>query len=115
MTRTVRALLDHEGIFVSTSVLLETYWVVRSRMGHSRERSFAFIRDLIRHPAIEIQDGHNASDAVDAERAGLEFDDLLHLYSTPKDMVFLSYDKQLVRRARRADLGIPASNPGERL
>jgi predicted nucleic acid-binding protein len=111
MTEAVRNMIDREGLYVSKSVMLEIYWVVRSRMGFPRARAYGFLRDLIGHPAIEIEDGAIVTDAIESEDAGLEFDDALHLFSTPAHMAFATFDNQLAKRAKRALLSISVVRP----
>jgi predicted nucleic-acid-binding protein len=111
MTASVQRMIDQEGLYISKSVMLEIYWVVRSRMGFPRVRAYGFLRDLIGHPAIEIEDGAIITDAVESEYAGLEFDDALHLFSTPAQMAFATFDNQLAKRAKKALLPVTVVRP----
>lgn len=96
-----------ERAFVSVTVLLEFEWVLRGFYALPRRTISAVLRALagIEHVALEDRDALLV--ALDAFDAGLDFADALHLSRSDRATAFVTFDKQLVKRAKALAL-VPA-------
>lgn len=111
MSKQALRLLERHGLFVAKTVAIESYWVLRRRLGWERSAVFAFLRTSAAHPAILFEDGDAIVTALETEVAGLEFDDALHAASTPAPRQFVTFDKTFVKRAARSSLPTPVISP----
>jgi predicted nucleic-acid-binding protein len=89
------------GITVSTTVMLEMEWVLRSVYRYSREQIADAIETIILNEAVEVEAPHRLVAAVQALRAGMDFADAIHLAGCPTPH-FATFDTDLARRARLA-------------
>jgi predicted nucleic-acid-binding protein len=95
-----RALVDNQDVFVATTVLLETEWVLRSVYGrkpHELVHAFAQFAGL---PHVHLQDPLLLARALDCARAGMDFADALHLAAGPASGAFVSFDEKFVKTAK---------------
>ncbi len=111
MTAKAEFLLDGEGIFVARTVLLETHWVLTSRMGCTEADATTRIGRTMRHSGLQVEGGERTLSGVAAAIDGLDFEDALHLCSTPGNMVFATFDKKLKNRATRLAFPISVVRP----
>ena len=83
---------------ISTSVFLETEWVLRSVFGWKRNQIGAAFRDLLDLPALAV-----APPAIDwiIERyeAGADFADMVHLCTADGASAFATFDADLASKA----------------
>lgn len=91
---TARALIDGENVFVATTVLLETEWVLRSAYRFSRERVVAALAAFAGLPRVTLEDAAMAAKALEWMRSGLDFADALHLVKAAKCEAFVSFDQR---------------------
>jgi predicted nucleic-acid-binding protein len=101
-----RRVFAQEQVFVSLSVMLETEWVLRSNFGFKRVQICDAFDRVLGYEAVTFQERQAIEDAVDACRAGMDFADALHLNAAVKCDVFFTFDKKLVRQAKK-DIPIP--------
>jgi predicted nucleic acid-binding protein len=94
-----RKLIESGGIFVSTSVLLETEWVLRSGYGFAGGRLVPALRDFAGLPGVTLENPQLAARALDWAEQGLDFADALHLGSAQSCTAFLTFDRKLARVA----------------
>ncbi|MBA2548339.1 MAG: type II toxin-antitoxin system VapC family toxin [Burkholderiaceae bacterium] len=103
--RRARALFEREEVFITTTVLLETEWVLRGAYGFAPEQIETFLRGLLGLPVARTERPLQLALALDAYSAGLDFADALHLLAATgadvKPRVFYSFDIRLRRRARK--------------
>jgi predicted nucleic acid-binding protein len=99
-----RALFEREEVFVATTVLLETEWVLRSAYGFRREAVVGALRALAGLPRVRVEDPGRLAEALDRAAAGFDFADALHLATAQAAQGFATFDTRLVRAARRAGL-----------
>jgi len=97
-TRAV-AVVEAAETFVSLTVLLETEWVLRSIYRYEPARIVGALRSLAGLPRIMIEDASLASIALDWVERGLDFADALHLAKAETCEAFVSFDRDLARRA----------------
>ena len=88
-----RALVDSEDIFVPTTVLLETEWVLRRGYRFSREQVIAALAAFAGLPRVTLEDPALAAKALDWTRRGMDFADALHLAKAQGCKAFISFDR----------------------
>jgi predicted nucleic acid-binding protein len=98
--RAVRILAGGD-ILLLDGVLLETEWVLRSRYRFARKEIAQAFRGLIALPGVRLADDQRVQRALDWHEAGLDFADALHLATLRADDRFVTFDRDLVRRASR--------------
>jgi predicted nucleic-acid-binding protein len=104
-----RRLIEGGDLFVATTVLLETEWVLRSGYGFATERIVQVLRDFAGLPGVTLEDPLLAARALDWTEQGLDFADALHLGRAEGCSAFMSFDRGLAKAAGRvSDLRILA-------
>ena len=97
-----RSLFTREPIWIAKTVLLETGWVLRSLYGLEETEIRAAFTKLLGLENVHAEDESSVAAALALTTRGIEFADALHLCSRPPGAAFVSFDKSLVQRARRA-------------
>ncbi|QMW23147.1 type II toxin-antitoxin system VapC family toxin [Sandaracinobacteroides saxicola] len=105
-----RAALSAGQIFISTTVLLESEWVLRSAYGFAPAAVIAALRKLAGLPGVTLEDPALAARALDWSSRGMDFADALHLGSASHCTGFLSFDQRLARHATAMET-TPVSHP----
>lgn len=88
------ALIRSEDVYVCTTVLLETEWVLRRGYRFSRERIFAALAAFAGLPRVTLEDPTVAARALDWMRRGMDFADALHLAKAKGCEAFISFDQR---------------------
>jgi predicted nucleic-acid-binding protein len=96
-----RILIDRYDVFVATTVLLETEWVLRSVYEFSPLRVSAALRAFAGLPHVTLEDAPLAAQALDWMDTGTDFADALHLGRAAHCDAFVSFDDRLARAASR--------------
>lgn len=91
-------LLQTERIFVLTTVVLETEWVLRFAYGFTPDQVVAGLRGCFGLSNVELEDPFRVSVALSWHEQGLDFADALHLAGGQTTDAFVSFDQKLVRR-----------------
>ncbi len=91
-----------EPCTVAPSVLVECEWVLRASYGLDAPRIAASLRDFLALEHIDALDPVLTQQALQAYVAGLDFADALHAAQRQDGARFVTFDRQLVRRAPRA-------------
>jgi predicted nucleic-acid-binding protein len=89
-----------EEIWLSKTVILETEWVLRSLYRFRGSRLSAAILALTSLPTVRVEDPAAVSKALGWASSGMDFADALHLASRDESAKFVSFDDQLVKRAK---------------
>ena len=97
-----RSLFTREPIWIAKTVLLETGWVLHSLYGLEETEIRAAFTKLLGLENVHAEDESSVAAALALTTRGIEFADALHLCSRPPGAAFVSFDKSLVQRARRA-------------
>jgi predicted nucleic-acid-binding protein len=100
-----RAVIDGEDVFVSTTVLLETEWVLRSVYSFGSEQVCVAMRAFAGLPRVSLEDPALVATALDSMADGLDFADALHLGRAEDCDAFVTFDRQFIRAARAAGHG----------
>jgi predicted nucleic acid-binding protein len=96
-----RALIDSEDVFVCTTVLLETAWVLRTTYGYPEASLAKALRAFAGLPRVTIEDEHLTARALDWMEGGMDFADALHLTRADGCKALVSFDRRFVRAANR--------------
>ena len=99
-----RALVEGEDVFVATTVLLETEWVLRSAYGFGRGAVIDALRAFAGLPRVRVEEPRRLAEALDRAAAGFDFADALHLATPEAGQGFATFDGRLIRAARRSGL-----------
>jgi predicted nucleic-acid-binding protein len=97
--RKARALVSEGNLFVATSVLLESEWVLRSAYDFSAKQIVQAFRAFAGLPGITLEDPALIARALDWTEQGMDFADALHLGRVEGCSAFLSFDRKLARQA----------------
>jgi predicted nucleic-acid-binding protein len=97
--RRARNLVDGNPVFLTTTVVLEAEWVLRSyRL--TREQVLAHLRDFIRLPTVTLENPIRVSRGLAWAEAGIDFADALHLAAAEDCEAFITFDQPLLKAAR---------------
>ncbi|KIZ41470.1 MULTISPECIES: type II toxin-antitoxin system VapC family toxin [Rhodopseudomonas] len=105
-----RALIDGEEVFVATTVLLETDWVLRSVYGFTANEICVALRAFAGLARVSLEDPALIASALDRVERGMDFADALHLGRAERCDGFVTFDSGLIRAAKAAGLkhvGLP--------
>ena len=98
-------MIDGEDVFVGTTVLLETEWVLRSVYSFDSAQVCAALRAFAGLPRVSLEDPALVATALDRTAQGLDFADALHLGRAEDRGDFVTFDRRLIKAARAAGLG----------
>jgi predicted nucleic-acid-binding protein len=97
-----RAVVGSAPIFVSPTVVLECEWVLRSLYGFSSREIVGALEAFCGAPNVNVGEAAAVERAFRLAEFGLEFADALHLSLAGECEAFVTFDKRLVKGARRA-------------
>jgi predicted nucleic-acid-binding protein len=97
-----REAIEAGDVFVPTTVLLESEWVLRAAYGFDAGRIAGAFRALAGLPGVSIEHPARLAQALDWMAAGMDFADALHLAGAQGCTAFLSFDRGLAKVAARA-------------
>jgi len=100
-----KALFAAEPIWVAKTVLLETAWVLRSFHGFEDAMIVDALTKLLGLDNVHAEEESSIAAALSLAARGIDLADALHLSSRPPGATFVSFDRALVRRAKRAGAG----------
>lgn len=110
-TRAARLLKENQ-VFVATTVILETEWVLRSAYRADRGVIQQSLRKFMALPNVFIEHEAAVLQALEAHAAGMDFADALHLASAcGRATRFATFDQPLRRRAASQHGAIPVFEP----
>ena len=98
--RAARRVIEAGKLFIGTTVVIETEWVLRSGYGFSTEAIASGLRGLGGLPGITIEEPTIVSQALDWMLKGMDFADALHLARSGHCSGFVSFDRKLASRAK---------------
>lgn len=107
--KAARAAIEAGDIFVATTVVLESEWVLRSAYEFEPTRIAAGLRGLAGLPGVTVEEPLVLAQALDWMEAGMDLADALHLAKAGDCDAFLSFDRKLARTAKgRATIPVVA-------
>jgi predicted nucleic-acid-binding protein len=101
-TSAARSVFAGGPIWIAKTVLLETAWVLRSHYGFEESRIRNAFASLLGLKNVHAEDESAVAEALAFTTHGMEFADAMHLSSRPPDVVFVSFDRSFVSKAKRA-------------
>lgn len=97
-----RSLVAAGPIWIAKTVLLEAAWVLRSFHGFEEDSIRDAFDTLLGLENVHVEDEPAVVRALALVAHGIDFADAFHLSSRPPGVMFLSFDRSFVRRAKRA-------------
>ncbi|MDR2239536.1 MAG: type II toxin-antitoxin system VapC family toxin [Zoogloeaceae bacterium] len=97
--RAARAVMEDGGIFIATTALLESEWVLRSGYGFAPGQIAAALRGVAGLPGVTVEEPARLAQALDWMSEGMDFADALHLAKADGCSAFLSFDRKLIKAA----------------
>lgn len=94
-----RRLIDGNDVFVCTTVLMETEWVLRSVYGFSALQCAGALTGFAGLPRVTLEDAAAAAKALGWMRQGVDFADGLHLARAEGCEAFISFDRDFAKAA----------------
>lgn len=94
-----RRLIDNKEIFVCTTVVLETEWVLRSVYGFSALQCAKALADFAGLPRVKLEDPGAVAKALGWMQQHVDFADGLHLAKAEGCDAFISFDRTFATAA----------------
>ncbi len=94
-----KALIDGNDVFVATTVLLESEWVLRSVYDFAPDRIVKALTAFAGLARIRLEAPALAAKALAFAGKGIDFADALHLAAAENCEAFVSFDRHFVRKA----------------
>lgn len=108
--KAARRVMEAGDLFVGTTVLLESEWVLRSGYLFGAVRIAEGLAGLAGLPGVTLEEPAEVARALDWMRAGKDFADALHMARSGHCSAFVSFDRKLASIARRLG-AIPVEHP----
>ena len=104
------SLFKKENIYIPTTVVLETEWVLKYAYYFTSSNIISAFRSLFGLPNVELEDPIETAQALEWNEQGMDFADALHLAKSKGTVKFITFDKKLISKAKTlAD--IPTGKP----
>jgi len=97
-------LIQNHPVFIPKSVLLETEWVLRYTYTLKPEVIFAAFEKLLGIAHVTVEDPTCVSQALQWYADQFDFADALHLASSHKTEKFATFDKKLIKKAKKYNI-----------
>lgn len=94
-----KALIDGNDVFVATTVLLESEWVLRSVYGFAPDRIVKALTAFAGLAHVRLEAPALAAKALAFAKRGMDFADALHLAAAESCEAFVSFDRRFARTA----------------
>jgi predicted nucleic-acid-binding protein len=94
-----RTLVAASDVFVATTVLLETEWVLRAAYHQSKNDVISALRAFAGLPTVTLEDPVRVEAALTLAAGGLDFADALHLAGAEGCEAFITFDRRLPKSA----------------
>ena len=101
-----KAVIDAGDVFVGTTVLLETEWVLRSVYGFAREDIARALGALAGLPGVSVESPVLLGEALQRTVSGMDFADALHLGAAERCEAMLTFDRRFIEAARDAAVSV---------
>jgi predicted nucleic acid-binding protein len=96
-----RTLIENEEVFVSSTVMLETAWVLRSVYGYTGDQLTSALAAFGGLPRVKLAEPAVVAQALEWTKGGLDFADALHLAKARGCEGFVSFDRKFAKAANR--------------
>jgi predicted nucleic-acid-binding protein len=98
-SRRARAVVQGGDIFIATTVLLESEWVLRSGFGLRPTEIREALELLAGLAGVTVEEPARLAQALDWMADGMDFADALHLAKARDCTAFLTFDRRLIAAA----------------
>lgn len=95
-----RTAVDEDDVFVGTTVLLESEWVLRSVYGFGGRDVVAALRAFAGLPTVVVESPVLLAEALERADLGMDFADALHLGAAGRCSALLTFDMGFIEAAR---------------
>ncbi len=95
-----RQVIEAGDIFVGTTVILETEWVLRAGYGFAPTEIATSLRALGGLSGVSFENPAEITQALDWMLGGMDFADALHLARSTHCRAFVTFDKKLAVHAK---------------
>ncbi len=95
-----RQVIAGGDVFVGTTVMLETEWVLRAGYAFTPAQIATGLRGLGGLSGVTIEQPAELAQALDWMNAGMDFADALHLARAGHYEAFVTFDRKLASRAK---------------
>ena len=99
-----RTAVDAGNVYVGTTVLLESEWVLRGVYGFTGEEVAAALQAFSGLPGVSLENPTLLIDALELAAKGMDFADALHLGAAARCQTMLTFDPRFIE----ADRNTPA-------
>ena len=103
------AVIGAGDVFVGTTVLLESEWVLRSVYGYPGPEVAAALRAFAGLPEVSVESPAMLAEALERAENGMDFADALHLGAAARCEAMLTFDRRFIERAK--DSLVPVTQP----
>ena len=100
-----RNLVDGQDVWVLTTVLLETEWVLRSVYRYTLTQVAIALRKFAGLPHVTVENAALAAQALNWAEQGMDFADALHLGAADHCEAFATFDTDFVKAAKKTNAG----------
>ena len=104
-----RAVIEAGDVFVGTTVLLESEWVLRSVYGFSGKEVAVALRALAGLPNVRVESPAMLAEALDRAQNGMDFADAVHLGAAVRCEAMLTFDRRFIELAKGSP--VPVMEP----
>jgi predicted nucleic-acid-binding protein len=106
-----RRLMQREAILITSTVALETEWVLRNVYNLRPQQILAGLTRIFGLENVETENPAAMAKALSAYAKGMDFADAMHLAHAAEAKGFATFDKTLLRSAKRIGGFIPVMVP----
>jgi predicted nucleic-acid-binding protein len=94
-----RTLFQKENIFIPSTVVLETAWVLSYAYKFKPVDIITALRSLFGLPNVEVEDPLAIAEALEWYEKGMDYADAIHLAKSRGSERFVTFDKKLIKQA----------------
>ena len=98
-TAIARKVIAEDTVYVPTTVLLETAWVLSSAYGFARKDIVDALRAFAGLPSVELEDQDRFIGALESVEHGMDLADALHVGAAAHCEAFITFDQKFIRAA----------------
>jgi len=106
-----RIFAESEQLFIPTTVILETEWVLRFSYRFPSDRIGYALSGLLGLNNVITENKAAVLSALACHQQGMDFADALHLASSLSAKEFVSFDKRLINKAIALNVNIKLVEP----
>jgi predicted nucleic-acid-binding protein len=98
--RAARQVIEAGDVFIGTTVILETDWVLLAGYGFASTAIAGALRGLGGFAGISVEEPVQTAQALEWMTAGMDFADALHLARSSHCSAFVTFDKKFATRCK---------------